>query len=169
MDMKKLCPHLLLITCLLSPLVINGQTLPIQAGRKIATVSAADLTPKITEAARASAAVPAIKTERFILPSFDLSNAKNLASTLGNSRHKELLSTHTAYNKNNNQAMELLRKIQEKALSPQLNASNKALLDQLHTFVEDPYCYPVWKHPWQKTTMYPPCVIWPIFTDLALP
>lgn len=139
MDMNKLFSHLLLISCLLSPLVINGQNLPIQAGRKIVTVSAADFAPKITEAARLATTGAVTQTERFILPGFDLSNPRNLTSTLGNSHHKELLCTHTTYNKNNDQAAELLRQIQAKALFPHVKTSNKPLLDQLRTFVKDPY------------------------------
>ena len=110
------------------PALGQGPLKPVVRGLNIAS--------KVTSAAAVAEtqAAFAVRAERFVLPGFDLRNAANLVTTLADSPHKQLLSSHTSYTQDNAQISRVLVDIYSRRtpLAPQV-------ISQVHSLVKDSY------------------------------
>lgn len=122
-----------LIFILLTPFYATGQDLP-KILAEAARVSPAQLTAKVSR----QAAVSTLGQNRFILPAFDGTNPANLAITLADSPHKQLLNSHTSYVQNNTQVFRALTSLRNRIVLPQ-NIQPPEMINQLRPLVKDTY------------------------------
>lgn len=129
--------YLLMTACLWMSLPSWGQA-PLEGA-----ATGLNILNKVTSATRG--AMVTARSERFILPGFDLTNPANLAVTLGNGPHKKLLNSHTSYTQYDFQALQSLREIHSFATDPHMGKGAPYLIHQLKNFVKEPYLMRVMK------------------------